>query len=341
MPQISIIVPVYNAEEYLHRCFDSILNQTFTDFELILVDDGSTDRSGEICDEYAKNDKRITVIHKRNGGQAAARNSGLDIAKGDYIGFVDSDDWIHPQMYEILLECCKKHNADVSIGKYVRCNEYQRTDLMYNVEKEILNSTTYDSNEIFNNYYFEHEYLIPVLLWIKLYKKSIFKEVRLREEGAFEDDQFVFPLILNTKKIAFVNTVMYYYFNNYNSVMHKPFNVKNYIMLDIVNERCEYMRHNKIQYDRSKSSFYKEYVSFGLITKLYKKEYKKVFRKYSSIFVKDFIHIIRNKEICNMLKLIIFLVHISPKYTLKLCRRYFDDIPSYIQWLLRDNNVII
>lgn len=103
MPTLSIIVPVYKVEPYLHRCVDSILAQTFTDFELILVDDGSPDNCGAICDEYAAKDSRILVIHKENGGLSDARNAGLDIAKGEYIGFVDSDDYISPQMYHFQL----------------------------------------------------------------------------------------------------------------------------------------------------------------------------------------------------------------------------------------------
>ena len=103
MPKLSIIVPVYKVEQYLHKCIGSILSQTFTDFELILIDDGSPDRSGEICDEYAAKDNRIIVIHQKNRGVSAARNAGLDIAQGEYIGFVDSDDWIEPEMYESML----------------------------------------------------------------------------------------------------------------------------------------------------------------------------------------------------------------------------------------------
>ena len=102
MPKISVIVPVYNVEKYLCECIDSILTQTFTDFELILVDDGSQDNSGKICDEYANKDHRITVIHQENQGQASARNNALAIAKGEWVHFVDSDDLIHPQMLEIL-----------------------------------------------------------------------------------------------------------------------------------------------------------------------------------------------------------------------------------------------
>ena len=115
MPKISVIVPVYNVEKYLRKCIESILNQTFREFELILVDDGSTDSSGKICDEYALKDSRIKVIHKENGGASSARNAGLDVAKGEYIGFVDSDDWIEMDMYGELYRLIKENNTDISV----------------------------------------------------------------------------------------------------------------------------------------------------------------------------------------------------------------------------------
>ncbi len=102
MPLFSIIIPVYNVEKYLNKCVDSVLNQTFTDFEVILVDDGSPDNCPAICDSYAEKDKRVRVIHKQNGGLICARKSGLEAARGDYIGFVDSDDWIEENMYELF-----------------------------------------------------------------------------------------------------------------------------------------------------------------------------------------------------------------------------------------------
>lgn len=115
MPELSIIVPVYKVEPYLRRCIDSILAQTFRDFELILIDDGSPDNCGAICDEYAAKDDRIIVIHQKNQGVSAARNAGLDIAKGTYLGFVDSDDWIEPEMYETMIATAKEKQVDVVI----------------------------------------------------------------------------------------------------------------------------------------------------------------------------------------------------------------------------------
>ena len=114
MPKVSIIVPVYKVGPYLAKCIDSILSQTLTDFELILVDDGSPDSCGEICDGYAKKDERIKVIHKQNGGLSSARNAGLDIAKGEYIGFVDSDDYIEHDMYEFLYKNSVQYDTDIA-----------------------------------------------------------------------------------------------------------------------------------------------------------------------------------------------------------------------------------
>ena len=147
MPELSIIVPVYKVEKYLPRCIDSILAQTFGDFELILIDDGSSDGCGRICDEYARKDKRIVVIHQKNMGVSAARNAGLDIARGRYIGFVDSDDWIEPQMYEVMMDAIRENGADMAVcgvryadedGKFTRADRlsegvYSRDGLLEDV----------------------------------------------------------------------------------------------------------------------------------------------------------------------------------------------------------------
>ena len=119
---VSIIIPVYKVEKYLPNCIESILRQTFKDFELILVDDGSPDNCGEICEEYAQKDSRIKVVHQPNGGLSAARNSGIDIAKGDYLTFIDSDDFVFPHYLEILVKLCQENDADMSVCSSVRCS---------------------------------------------------------------------------------------------------------------------------------------------------------------------------------------------------------------------------
>lgn len=210
-PLISVIVPVYNVEKYLPRCIDSILNQTYKNLEIILVDDGSPDNCPAICDEYAQKDSRIKVIHKANGGVSSARNVGLDVATGEYIGFVDSDDWIEPDMYEFLFMRATDYNVDIS-----RCAsvwEYGKGRC-----EEILTD-----NENENMFLLDGEDLILDLVngawdegvvWNKLYKKEIVKNVRFREDIAFCEDclfnYYVFKSNCDIKEVC-SNTMKYHY----------------------------------------------------------------------------------------------------------------------------------
>lgn len=218
MTEISIIVPVYNVEQYLENCIQSILNQTFKNYELILVDDGSTDKSGEICDKYEKIDNRIKVIHKDNGGLSSARNSGLDIACGKYIGFVDSDDSIHPRMYEILYDLIKKHNVDISCCNYREtysiCNEYDT-----NIESaEVIEM---DNIQAINNLYNNDICIRLVVAWNKLYSKHLFNDIYY-EVGRIHEDEFIAHRILHKcKKIVYTNNELYYYLQREGSIMSK------------------------------------------------------------------------------------------------------------------------
>ena len=133
VPKVSIIVPVYKVEKYLRKCIDSIINQTLKDIEIILVDDGSPDNCGKICDEYAAKDTRIKVIHKENGGLSSARNAGMEVAEGEYIGFVDSDDWIESDMYMTLWQKAKDINADLVNSDYFRNNDRIKTNIQKNI----------------------------------------------------------------------------------------------------------------------------------------------------------------------------------------------------------------
>lgn len=195
-PKLSIIVPVYNVEKYLEKCIHSILDQTFKDFELILVDDGSVDKSGIICNRYARRDNRIKVIHKKNGGQAAARNVGLNLVRGDYVGFVDSDDWIDPDMYKDLYESCIRDNADISIIGLREVNEF-----------EII------LNEYIPNDMSFSEILKRAYPCNKIFKKELFVNNNLSfVEGRFYEDQELIPkLYVKCKKVTTVNKAAYNY----------------------------------------------------------------------------------------------------------------------------------
>ena len=182
-PVISIIVPVYKVEKQLNKCIESILNQTFKDYELILVDDGSPDNCGHICDEYEKKDSRIKVIHKKNGGLSDARNAGLDIALGKYIGFVDSDDIIHPQMYEKLYNCINKSNLDIVQCKFKRFKSIEEINI--NISDSELNFKEYNSQDAIIDLIDNNK--INVNAWNKLYKRELFQNERYPKGKIHED----------------------------------------------------------------------------------------------------------------------------------------------------------
>ena len=172
MAKISVIVPVYKVEKYLERCVDSILNQTYTDFELLLVDDGSPDNCGKMCDEYAEKDNRIFVIHQKNGGLSAARNTGInwfyEQNNSDYITFLDSDDWVHPDYLKILMDGITKNNVILSVCNYTRVTEIIPHEKFDNVEYEL----TFPEDFLVNHSW-QYNYA-----WGKLYHKSLFEDVR-------------------------------------------------------------------------------------------------------------------------------------------------------------------
>ncbi|PGO33392.1 hypothetical protein CN984_04700 [Bacillus cereus] len=202
-PKISIIVPVYNVAEYLEKCVESILNQTFVDFELILVNDGSKDQSGEICDEFAEKDSRIKVIHKKNAGLSVARNTGINAARGEYIGFVDSDDWIDPDMYEALYESCELSRSEISIIGMREVSEEGKT-LMEYIPVHV------NLKEILKRAY----------AWNKLFKRELFVNNNLyfMEGKYYEDLELIPKLFIKCNKVTNVNKVGYNYLKRRGSI---------------------------------------------------------------------------------------------------------------------------
>lgn len=221
---ISIIVPVYKVEAYLNRCIKSILNQTYQDFELILVDDGSPDNCPAICDEWAKKDNRIKAIHKENGGLSDARNAGLDVAMGDYIAFIDSDDYVHPQMYELMVDAMCRTQCDM-----VSCR-LQQVDADKIVEHPVfLEPTivgTVDSETALEQFYEKYFDLIWVSACIKLYHRSIFETLRFRKGIVFEDLD-VFPYVVaKAQRITIIEDKLYYCAVSPNSITRSGFSEK-------------------------------------------------------------------------------------------------------------------
>ena len=203
---ISVIVPIYKVEKYLIKCIESILSQTYTNLEIILVDDGSPDKCGEICDEYEKKDSRIKVIHKKNGGLSDARNAGLDIMAGNYVAFVDSDDWIEPQMYEHLLAKLHYFHADISIGG-VSCDLDDNG--IINTEKIV----SYDSAPFSEgNVETMHRFFTTSwAAWDKLYKADLFRDIRYPVGEINEDEAIVLQLLSKCTRVCYTNEVFYHY----------------------------------------------------------------------------------------------------------------------------------
>lgn len=219
-PQISIIVPVYNTEKYLHRCIDSILVQTFTDFELLLINDGSTDKSGEICDEYAMKDSRIRVFHKKNGGVSSARNLGLDNTKGEWVAFVDSDDWIKT---DYLYSMMSQSDADMIMSSFEIIDNFEEWD--NNIKNELYN---YSKIKFFLERYINTATLCAP--WCKLFKVSLIGNLRFNELISFKEDTiFVFEYLDKVNRVRTINSWGYQYRRGINeSLSVKLLSVKEY-----------------------------------------------------------------------------------------------------------------
>lgn len=213
--KVSIIVPVFNTEKYLTRCLESLINQTLKDIEIICINDGSSDNSCNILEEYRKIDNRITVINQINSGQSVARNKGLEVAKGEYVGFVDSDDWVDLNFYEKLYNSAENNNADIAAAGIIKLNKFKRTNHL-KISKEIVTDDVNEKFEICD---------IPEKSYVcnKIYKLEKFKQYNLKfEEGIIYEDLIFTPkAIYYLGKLAAVSGVNYYYWRNANSTVRR------------------------------------------------------------------------------------------------------------------------
>lgn len=242
MPKVSVIVPAYNVEKYLNRCIDSILAQTFTDFELILVDDGSPDNCGKMCDEYAEKDKRIHVIHKENGGLSDARNVGIDWmfanSNSEWMTFIDSDDWIHPCYLEKLYYAVTESRLKISSCLAKRTSTYIIDDLT-------ASKSTVESSEDVYTQFGKHALSYAVA---RLYHRSLFEKVRYPKGRLFEDVFTTYRLLLSVDRIAYIPQELYYYFYNENGIVHQQWSPKRMDEFDAYEEQLEFLsRHPEFQ----------------------------------------------------------------------------------------------
>ena len=219
---VSVIVPVYNVEKFLPNCIESIIGQTYSNFELILVDDGSPDSSGSICDKYAESNSKIRVVHQNNAGLSAARNAGIEIAKGDYLTFVDSDDFVLPHFLEVLVKGCEDNQADLSVCAYTRC--FFNDSVKSIPEKDVIESYECFSNDKMKVFLTTKK--IRTSAWGKMYKKFLFDNLRF-PIGKYNEDEFTTYLTIHlANKIVVSDYKGYVYRFNDNSIMNEAFSPK-------------------------------------------------------------------------------------------------------------------
>lgn len=287
---ISIIVPVYNVEKYVKKCIESIIEQTYKNLEIILIDDGSTDESGKICDEFNNKDKRIKVIHKQNGGLSDARNVGIDNANGEYVSFIDSDDYVNDDYIELLFDTVKQYDADMSIASHRVIYEKNIIDRSTGENfctepKEILEMLLYDNG-------------IDTSAWGKLYKKSLFNEIRFPKGRLFEDSATTYKLIDKSKKIAVCSKPIYNYVIRNNSISNENFSEKKLDLIVSTEEMTNYIKNNYPELEKACNRRLM-YAYLSTLTQLAKSKVKnkKIQKKLMEYICKNRRSVLRDKSI--------------------------------------------
>lgn len=229
-PLISVIVPIYNTQDYLARCIDSIREQTYSNIEILLVNDGSTDKSPDICDNYRLMDKRISVIHKKNGGISDARNHGLDAAKGEYVTFIDSDDFIHPKFIKFLLYHCLKNDCEIGACGLYKGSGEEFIDSIRPCTKLYSKTEAFLSRKIKSG------------IVGKLYKTSLFTGLRfpVSDHFNYEDEALTYRLVYGCNRVCITNRELYYYFQSPTSTTRNTKHYQSTDFYEILGKRCEF-----------------------------------------------------------------------------------------------------
>lgn len=235
LPLVSVVVPIYNVEPYLHACVDSILNQTYQNIEIVLVDDGSPDNCPAICDEYASQYERVTAIHQRNGGLSIARNNGLAVSRGEYVTFVDSDDWIAPTLVERCVKLMISNSADVcsvSFMKVYQDHTEKNACLAFNPE-------CYTSKEALSCYLFNTS--MTVCVWGKVWRRSLWSTVKCPVGKLHEDQYTTYRLLDRATNVVFDPEPLYFYRQRFESIGHSSFSKRSYDLLAGVDTQYNYI----------------------------------------------------------------------------------------------------
>lgn len=309
--KISVIIPMYKVEEYIGKCIESVIKQTYTNLEIILVDDGSPDKCGEISDEYAEKDSRIKVIHRKNGGLSAARNSGLDIATGDYVMFVDSDDYIHPRMMECMYATACNKKADIVVCDYAKVKEGEATPQLQET-KQVVEITK--NNQL--DYMLGKTKIIFTVVWNKLYRRELLQEIRFPEGKVHEDEFVTYKLLHKAKKVCYIKDVFYYYVQRTSSIMGEGINLKTLQKLDAFQERMLFYEQQGMQdYYYQMLNHYRYFLN-----EFVKKGYgnKKELMPYKKYYDKQIQKNVHKLNACLKTKVGFILFAVSPKFYNKM-----------------------
>ena len=314
-PLISVIIPVYNVEKYIDRCLKSVTSQTYSSTEIILIDDGSIDKSGIICDQYALADSRIHVIHQINAGVSSARNTGVKMSTGSLITFIDSDDFVHPDYLMDMYIIMHKYQCDI-----VQCDFEKGEGNYFKAHTKHIKTYIVDSRNVFSGFFYK------VSSWGKLYRKEIIDGIIFPVGKINEDDATYYKFAFNAKKIGFTNRILYYYFLSPHSIMRGP----NTFKTDFIS-----IYHDRISYFKSKNDEYlidKSYERFAIVLILtYSRWISEVkIDQYRNQIFQEFIaiykNLVRSKNTDLTYKMIFFCFRYNPRFIGK-----FINFIRYIQ----------
>ena len=325
---ISVIIPVYNVGRYLKRCIESVRTQTYSNIEIILVDDGSTDDSGAICDHYAKQDQRIKVLHQDNKGQSAARNAGLDVACGEYIGFVDSDDWIHPDMYAHLYKALINYDAEVASLKCV----FAYKDAM-EVTTESKHLKSYCGKEALRMLMYEGAVGIPAAFGIVrgLYKRCLLEGLKFEEGRINEDIVFCYRVYEKARRLVVSDRIGYFYFINANSTTRNGLKKRDFDLLWACGQLEEFSKNEKFKDIKYLVSVKKARSYFSLLAKVAyygiadsSLDGRKTVKELTSLLRKKFYLLMGSPvPLARKLMILLLCIHINLlKYPLIIYRNY-------------------
>lgn len=271
---VSVIVPIYKVEKYLQQCIDSICLQTYPLLEIILIDDGSPDGCGNICDQSAAEDSRIKIIHKKNGGLSSARNIGLDIATGEYIVFVDSDDTIHPKYIEILLGLCEEYDCDVAQCDFL-CIAEDSVKLPLISQQDI---TFYDNKQAIHELCCGSSQTKFSVVWNKIYKRNLFDKIRYPIGRIHEDEFTTYQVLWNIKQMVVTKQYLYYYLQRDDSITGEKYSIKRLDVLEAFRERLSFLKKRKLEdeYHCTLMTFYRLLEEHYILVRKNLSENKKV-----------------------------------------------------------------